>query len=76
MLNLSVAEYWIIRRSLSSGGHSADPLADDDSFNWGTCLAPVATEPHTPSNCSLASLAYNPPAATSEAWVPCSTMRP
>ena len=23
-------EYWIIRRSLSSGGHSADPLADDD----------------------------------------------
>jgi hypothetical protein len=23
-------EYWIIRWSLSSGGHSADPLADDD----------------------------------------------
>jgi hypothetical protein len=22
--------YWIIRRSLSSGGHSADPVADDD----------------------------------------------
>jgi hypothetical protein len=22
--------YWIIRWSLSSGGHSADPLADDD----------------------------------------------
>ena len=27
----SVSEYWIIRRSLSSGGHSADPLADDDT---------------------------------------------
>jgi hypothetical protein len=24
-------EYWIVRRSLSSGGHSADPLADDDN---------------------------------------------
>jgi hypothetical protein len=24
-------EYWIARRSLSSGGHSADPLAGDDS---------------------------------------------
>jgi len=23
-------EYWFIRWSLSSGGHSADPLADDD----------------------------------------------
>jgi hypothetical protein len=23
--------YWIIRRSLSSGAHSRDPLADDDS---------------------------------------------
>jgi len=23
-------EYWIVRWSLSSGGHSADPLADDD----------------------------------------------
>src|SRR4051812_45763760 len=23
-------EYWIVRRSLSSGGHSADPVADDD----------------------------------------------
>jgi hypothetical protein len=22
--------YWIIRRSLSSGAHSRDPLADDD----------------------------------------------
>jgi hypothetical protein len=25
-----VSEYWIARRSLSSGGHSADPLAGDD----------------------------------------------
>jgi hypothetical protein len=24
------SEYWIARRSLSSGGHSADPLAGDD----------------------------------------------
>jgi hypothetical protein len=24
------SEYWIVRRSLSLGGHSADPLADDD----------------------------------------------
>jgi hypothetical protein len=23
-------EYWMVRRSLSSGGHSADPVADDD----------------------------------------------
>ena len=26
----NVSEYWIARRSLSSGGHSADPLAGDD----------------------------------------------
>jgi hypothetical protein len=24
------SEYWVARRSLSSGGHSADPLAGDD----------------------------------------------
>src|SRR6267378_2260508 len=30
---IEVTEYWIIRRSLSSGGHSADPLADDDG-SW------------------------------------------
>jgi hypothetical protein len=24
-------KYWIVRRSLSSGGRSADPVADDDS---------------------------------------------
>ena len=30
---VGVAEYWIIRWSLSSGGHSADPLADDDAEN-------------------------------------------
>jgi len=26
------SEYWIARRSLSSGGHSADPLAGDDGW--------------------------------------------
>jgi len=25
------AAYWIVRRSLSSGGHSADPVAGDDT---------------------------------------------
>jgi len=31
LLSMAVAGvYWIIRRSLSSGGHSADPVADDD----------------------------------------------
>jgi len=30
-LHSSATEYWVIRRSLSSGGHSADPLADDDA---------------------------------------------
>src|SRR3954454_10087280 len=29
-----------------------------------------------PSNCNRASLAYSPLAATSEAWVPCSTILP
>jgi hypothetical protein len=28
---LDSLEYWIARRSLSSGGHSADPLAGDDA---------------------------------------------
>jgi hypothetical protein len=32
---LTSLEYWIARRSLSSGGHSADPLADDDSGEVG-----------------------------------------
>jgi len=27
---IHTSEYWIARRSLSSGGHSADPLAGDD----------------------------------------------
>jgi hypothetical protein len=37
-------EYWIIRWSLSSGAHSRDPLADDDSrgcgyrFNFQTAI--------------------------------------
>src|ERR1700704_2348127 len=29
--SLTSLEYWIIRRSLSSGAHSRDPVADDDS---------------------------------------------
>src|SRR5712691_4236140 len=29
------SEYWIARRSLSSGGHSADPLAGDDGWVCG-----------------------------------------
>jgi len=28
--SMAAREYWIVRWSLSSGGHSADPLADDD----------------------------------------------
>jgi hypothetical protein len=34
-------EYWIVRRSLSSGGHSADPLADDDDR---MCVLVLATQ--------------------------------
>src|SRR6266702_7576403 len=33
--HIEVAEYWITRRSLSSGGHSADPLAGDDGRKGG-----------------------------------------
>jgi hypothetical protein len=32
--SLTSLEYWIVRRSLSSGGHSADPVADDDSGKY------------------------------------------
>src|SRR5260370_26607954 len=32
VLSLAALEYWVTRRSLSSGGHSADPVAGDD--NW------------------------------------------
>src|SRR6266702_1064399 len=31
----NVSEYWIARWSLSSGGHSADPLAGDDGCVFG-----------------------------------------
>jgi hypothetical protein len=30
VVNRAAGVYWIIRRSLSSGAHSRDPLADDD----------------------------------------------
>ena len=33
------SEYWIARRSLSSGGHSADPLAGDDGWACGGAFA-------------------------------------
>jgi len=33
----SAAAYWITRRSLSSGGHSADPLAGDDDQDQPFC---------------------------------------
>jgi hypothetical protein len=36
----SAAAYWITRRSLSSGGHSADPLAGDDDQDQPFCGAP------------------------------------
>ena len=36
--NRNVTEYWIIRWSLSSGGHSADPLADDDDSIRGSVV--------------------------------------
>jgi hypothetical protein len=29
-----VSDYWVTRRSLSSGAHSRDPLAGDDSVRW------------------------------------------
>jgi hypothetical protein len=31
-------EYWVARRSLSSGAHSRDPLPGDDSGWWGKAL--------------------------------------
>jgi hypothetical protein len=36
---IDASEYWIVRRSLSSGGHSADPVADDDGFARGTVVS-------------------------------------
>jgi hypothetical protein len=33
----SAAAHWITRRSLSSGGHSADPLAGDDNQDQPFC---------------------------------------
>ena len=39
-INYNAAEYWIIRRSLSSGAHSRDPFADDDSGERGRRPSP------------------------------------
>jgi hypothetical protein len=33
------SEYWIARRSPSSGGHSADPLVGDDVVGCGAVIA-------------------------------------
>src|SRR5882757_5452739 len=35
---IDASEYWIARRSLSSGGHSADPLAGDDGCGYGAVI--------------------------------------
>jgi hypothetical protein len=35
----SALEYWIVRRSLSSGARSRDPVADDDDWICGVVLA-------------------------------------
>jgi hypothetical protein len=48
VLSLTSLEYWIAYRSLSSGGHSADPLAGDD--DWGR-YASVASRRHAPELC-------------------------
>jgi len=39
-MSREAAAYWIVRRSLSSGGHSADPVADDDSETKKAGIAP------------------------------------
>jgi hypothetical protein len=31
----NASEYWIAHQNLSSGGHSADPLAGDDGWGYG-----------------------------------------
>ena len=36
---LTPLEYWIVRLSLSSGGHSADPVAGDDNRIYVRILA-------------------------------------
>ena len=38
ILSLMTLEYWITRRSLSSGGRSADPLAGDDGSGYGAII--------------------------------------
>src|SRR5712675_610026 len=44
---MGALEYWITRRSLSSGGHSADPLAGDDrtACGWSGCRSALADDP-------------------------------
>jgi hypothetical protein len=33
-----VLPHWVARRSLSSGGHSADPLAGDDGWGYAALV--------------------------------------
>src|SRR5882757_10655484 len=44
---MGALEYWITRRSLSSGGHSADPLAGDDrtACGWSGRRSALADDP-------------------------------
>jgi hypothetical protein len=50
-LGTTPLEYWIARRSLSSGGRSADPVAGDDRDVAGTRVTPppvIARGAHVP----------------------------
>ena len=42
MIELRAAAYWITRRSLSPGGHPADPVAGDDSEVWRSTIDVIA----------------------------------
>ena len=42
MIELRAAAYWITRRSLSPGGHPADPVAGDDSDVWRSTIDVIA----------------------------------
>jgi hypothetical protein len=39
-VNTNARDYWVARLSLSSGGHSADPLAGDDGYFVEPSLCP------------------------------------
>ena len=56
-------EYWIARRSLSSGGHSADPLAGDDGCERGALVLSIFKEPKTASKRAFATPPRHAPEA-------------